>query len=462
MPAAANVDIQDMLAILFAAAQADTARRIQKLGLPFVVSESGKTIVRDEANPDGWTSSNTTVRKNILASENGPILRVAPLLSNDVISSVRECASSLVALNRSNLPFFSPFSGASWTLTTDIESYRTKVSPTYETDPAAWTCEHLLLPALLEHLKRLPNLRRASRKAANSFATDVLQVATASDLEYLLSIPLSGITAKSRVASAAGDAVLRPLTSMEQGSFLPAFGGDAINFTFVAPPFVSLDLIVRTDRCASNPDVREPISRWLCALSLNGYEPAGYSTRMQSHPPWRMPGTMHTPVILPSMPDSWSRITAIRFQKVLGTVQQLRRYSISDPKSEQDLALHRYCSGVARTNRVDGILDFAIALEALLLPYDEDARRGDLAYRFRIHGGYFLSREKRERAQVARQLTALYELRSRLVHGGHYPTPTDINTGWITAKELARRGLCRAITESFPSATTFKTMILGG
>jgi hypothetical protein len=47
---------------------------------------------------------------------------------------------------------------------------------------------------------------------------------------------------------------------------------------------------------------------------------------------------------------------------------------------------------------VDGILDLAIALESLLLPYDEDARRGDLAYRFRIHGGYFLSKTKSERS----------------------------------------------------------------
>jgi hypothetical protein len=465
----ANVNIQDSLATLFAAARADTARRLHELGLPSVVSEPQITVNRDEINPDNWIGGEIIVRKNILVSENAPLFRLAPLLSNDVVSSVRECASSLVELDDSNLPFFSPLAGADWILTTSIEDYRTSreyyrtsIAAGYEADPVEWTSRNLLLPALLEHLKRLPNVRAVSKKAAQSFAADVLQVATAADLEYLLSIPLAGITTKSRIASAQGDAILRRLTKIEEGSLLSDWGIITDNFIPPALPLVSLDIIVRTDRQAQNPDVRETISKWLCGLFLAGYNPAGYRARLQSHPNWRMAGVSHIPVTLPLQPPGSSGMTTTRFRKVLETVQQLAPYTISDPRSEHDLALHRYQSGVARTNHVDGILDFAIALESLLLPYDEDARRGDLTYRFRIHGGYFLAKTKSERTQVARQLTDLYSLRSRLVHGGHYPTPADIDSGWITAKDLARRGLYRAITERFPSAATFRTMILGG
>jgi hypothetical protein len=91
-----------------------------------------------------------------------------------------------------------------------------------------------------------------------------------------------------------------------------------------------------------------------------------------------------------------------------------------------------------------------IALEALLLPYDENARRGDLGYRFRVHGAHYLCEHADERPEVAKQLSRVYEMRSRLVHGAKYPDRVHIRAVHDLAYDFAGRGLLRAVREGFP------------
>lgn len=452
-------NLQNELEALFVAASSDCARRARDLGLPWTVTEPQTTITRDRNDPNAWQSKDGAVSRNILASKNIPLFRLAPLLSNEVVSSAKKCASHIVELASDNLPFFSPFEGNGRLLTLSPAAGNVPAA-SYENDAADWTMRHLLLPALYEHLKALPSLRTVSGSAARSFASDVLKVATASNLEYLMTIPLAGIKVASPVSSTSGDAVLRRLTSKEQGNLLAAWGIATTNFG-TALPLVALELIIPTGRNAQNPDTRELLSKWLCALFLLGYDATGYRAQLRSHPSWVTPGTMSMPVILPLQPSTWSNVTRAKFDRLIRTVNLLKSYSTSDPHSVHDLALHRFCSGAARASHVDGVLDFVIALESLLLPYDEDARRGDLGYRFRSHGAHLLSKAKSERRQVARQLTDLYSLRSRLVHGSGYPTPAEIESGWIAAKEFARRGLHSGITKGFPTAADFKAMVLG-
>lgn len=105
------------------------------------------------------------------------------------------------------------------------------------------------------------------------------------------------------------------------------------------------------------------------------------------------------------------------------------------------------------------MLDFVIALEALLLPDDS---RGDLSYRFRLHGAYYLSSSVMERPGIAEQLNDLYKLRSRLVHGGKYPEQEKLSSVRETARDFARIGLIRAVHDGFPTGAEFTQVILGG
>jgi len=97
------------------------------------------------------------------------------------------------------------------------------------------------------------------------------------------------------------------------------------------------------------------------------------------------------------LPRPW--LTASDLRAVVETAGMLERYDLDRPKSSQDLALHRFVAGIARQNATDAILDFTIALEALLLPYDRNARRGDLGYRFHIHGAHYLAARLGRRPQ---------------------------------------------------------------
>lgn len=97
--------------------------------------------------------------------------------------------------------------------------------------------------------------------------------------------------------------------------------------------------------------------------------------------------------------SSWSKLSPVGFKKIQETAARLGGYHIDAPSSERDLALHRFYSGAARTDAADAVLDFVIALESLLLPYDENARLGDLGYRFRMHGAHYLARKRSQRAR---------------------------------------------------------------
>jgi Apea-like HEPN len=460
MPSDAYDTLHEELAALLVTTGPDVARRLRENSFPLAFAERQTIVTRDNNNPDAWGSSEIEVNKNALAHAGTPLYHLVPLLSSEMTAVVRDCAAHMLELTESKLPFFSPFEGNGRML---IASSRDNDTPAsnFESNAVDWTTRHLLLPALYEHLRRVPRLQRITDADARSFAADVLQVATANDIQYLVTIPIAGIRVGSRIEVADASAVFRRLTSTEQGDLLTEWGITSSNFGFITLPLVALEFIIPTERNAQNPDARETVAKWLCALLLQGYDAASYRAKVQAHPSWLMPFSMNIPVTFPSQTNTWSNLTSSRIGRLLEKVGRLARYSISDPRSERDLALHRFCSGTARANHVDGILDFVIALESLLLPYDEDARRGDLGYRFRMHGAYYLSRTRRERTAIARQLTDLYSLRSRLVHGGKYPSSAEIDSGWNVAKHLSRLGLDRAVTDGFPSAAEFKAMLLG-
>jgi Apea-like HEPN len=430
--------------------------------MPPIIAKTQTSIIRDKSNLDAWKSqSYANIRRNILVNGQISPLQIAPILSDSSSTLAKECAAKIAGHDASNLPFFSPFGNQGWVLTESLEDSRKSSPIEFQTDPARWTESNLLLPALYHHLQQLPSFRNVRSEAAVSFARDVMQFATSPYLKYLLTIPLSGIKVNSPITSPSGGAAFRQLTPREQGNFLSRWGIDTGNFGVATVPLTVLRLVISTGRHSQNPDVKEDASRWLCALYLNGYNPAGYRADLQGHPQWTFPGIMSMPLSLPPQPNTWASITPTRFHAICETVDRLHQYSISDPGSEHDLALHRFYSGASRVNHVDGVLDFVISLEALLLPYDEDARRGDLGYRFRVHGGHYLALKRSDRDKIARQLTDLYSLRSRLVHGGHYPTPSAIDEAWMAARTLAQRGLLRAVTTKFPTAADFKSTVLG-
>jgi len=79
-----------------------------------------------------------------------------------------------------------------------------------------------------------------------------------------------------------------------------------------------------------------------------------------------------------------SRQIAHPIQRCRTTTDQLKGYRIDDPQRTPELALRRSNIGNGREDAADALVDFVIALEALLLPYDEQTRRSEMTYRCEV------------------------------------------------------------------------------
>jgi hypothetical protein len=194
------------------------------------------------------------------------------------------------------------------------------------------------------------------------------------------------------------------------------------------------------------------------ALQLHGYRIAGRYAKETSDPTWLFAGSGGLELTLPGRVFESSSLGRGALSSVFETRDRLDGYSLLRPRSAKDMALHRFMSGLARTTDVDAVVDFTIALEALLLP---GMSTGELNFRFKLHGAYYLAEEPSQRQGLAKRLRDIYDMRSRLVHGGKYPDADKIAAARNDACDLARRGLLRAVSEGFPDDVYFGQLLLG-
>ncbi|MET9226147.1 hypothetical protein [Lentzea sp. NPDC003310] len=387
-----------------------------------------------------------------------PLLPEPPWLNDAEVDAIRNCSTQLVELDEANLPYWCPLPSS--------EGFIAKLGPPppFEEDPTGWVMRIVVVPALHYHLTKLPSVTDADEASALAFADEVLDVATASDLRYSVSIPISGVHVEGNETLTVSDVRVRRLLPSEQGAIFDERGGFAsMMTTFTEIPHTVLELELRGPRNKQNLSLFERAQPLTTAFQLFGHHVKGRFAVQGAEPPWVMDGRGHQPLLLPQRSHDTGAATQITPEDLLDIVtraEQLERYHISEPRSPRDLAVHRFVAGLARDSYADGVLDFTIALEALLLPYDESARRGDLGYRFRVHGAHYLSEHPDDRPAVAKQLSGIYEMRSRLVHGSKYPDKTQIMEAYALASDFARRGLLRALKEGFPTPALFNQAVL--
>lgn len=98
--------------------------------------------------------------------------------------------------------------------------------------------------------------------------------------------------------------------------------------------------------------------------------------------------------------------------------------------------------------------------EFILLPYDPATRHSDLGYRFRLHGAHYIGESAEEKTVIWKQLLNLYEIRSRLVHGSRYPSPSEIDASTHIARKLCQHALLKALESHFPRVEEFNKWAL--
>ncbi|MFJ5989307.1 hypothetical protein [Lentzea sp. NPDC092896] len=411
----------------------------------------------ERASPTEWGGTLLTEAANALSFWH-PSLPEPPWLNDEEVTAIRDCSAQLVELDHAKLPFWAPIPAS--------EGYLVRLggAPSFGDDPTGWVMRSIVVPALHHHLAMLPSVAHADETSALVFADEVLQVATANDLRYIISVPLSGVYVDGADALSVGEVKVRSLSPYEQGAIFDERGGVTSMMThFNEIPYTVLELHLSGPRHEQGVWRHDRVSPLTTALQLLGHQVRGRFAVERASPPWVFDGRPHQPLILPQRSRGASEatyLTAEDLSAIVTTAKRLERYHISEPTSARDLAVHRFVTGLARDSYADGVLDFTIALEALLLPYDENARRGDLGYRFRVHGAHYLSEHADDRHTLAKQLSSIYEMRSRLVHGAKYPDKTQIMAAHALAYDFARRGLLRAVREDFPTAAMFNEMVL--
>jgi hypothetical protein len=460
-------DLGETLADLFIAASQVVACRLRSIGheSPFTMLVERPVAMR--RGPGSWCVDYRKAAENILADD---VIagQVAPWLTHAEIASARDCGAKIAESARMTLPFAGMFIAVYQLIdyVADADDLADCGIDTwdYDNDPGAWVAGSVVLPALQRHLQALPSIDQAGPAAARLFADEVLKVTRDSRLRYRVTAQLSGIDIDAADSSelSVGDISVRRLSDTEQGQWIeenadPPGSGT----TRTGPPQVALEISVPGPRVARLRPGGGVAFQLTTAFQLHGYPVAGRGATERSDPDWVLPGVMPVPLTLPGSVTTSSVLTASSFCEVVATAKLLGRYNISQPRSIEDLALRRFVAGAARQDPSDAVLDFTIALEALLLPSDSDARHGELGYRFQVHGAHYLSPSAAQRHAVAGQLSTIYRTRSRLVHGGKYPGPGEITTAGDCARGLASRGLLRAVHEGFPTREMFRQMVFG-
>jgi len=122
-----------------------------------------------------------------------------------------------------------------------------------------------------------------------------------------------------------------------------------------------------------------------------------------------------------------------------------------NPRSRPELAIRRFTIATAQDDDAEAVIDYVIALEALLVP----GAQSEVSYRFCVHGARYLGGEKGDRQTIFANLKTLYGIRSRLAHGAGAAASDDMGDLRTKARCLAARGLTKALLSTWPTADDF-------
>jgi hypothetical protein len=108
-----------------------------------------------------------------------------------------------------------------------------------------------------------------------------------------------------------------------------------------------------------------------------------------------------------------------------------------DYSDRLDIAVKRTLSSLTtRWDPTDRLIDAVVALENLF-----GTGSGELAFRISTGAAYLLERDTQRRADVQSEVSRLYNVRSKIVHGAHSPAPATVEPLARAATTIAVRSL---------------------
>jgi len=253
-----------------------------------------------------------------------------------------------------------------------------------------------------------------------------------------------------------GRVILRPMTDDELiGMMEKSFGGGP-SWSFA--PFGMERVILQVTEERSKLDRSSfsgAISQVVLALQLIGFELSGRGPIVQSDLPVRVSIRQAVVPFKVGPLGSTCRCTAPDLDAALRLVAKMPALG-ELPQRSSDVALNRFRQGCADESAADALVDFVIALEAVLLPPESaDVRRdGELRFRLSLNGARLLGSETQQRRQIWKDLRRVYDERSSIVHGGILDQQV-ISELFPVARRLAADVLRHGLTNGWPTSSDF-------
>ena len=457
------VKLRMELETLFESARVNAQSWLDQAGLPLTTT-TNRTIVEPNEEGNGWGSRQVRIEQNILAAERDffQLWRLeAGLVTNEWLARAYELAGRLLPLFAATMPSPAPFAPTGGDL---IGRDLADVDPS---DPALKLMWQFVVAPARWYLRRLPSVDVRALEIAQGIANEVLFILANGEFLVRQLVPLDGLKMRDKLEY--GSCRVRALSPIERGEFVEWTHGVASSVLAplaLAGKWVVPEFLLEVDTVYRDPATFHmiPTPPLVMALELHGVPVAGPGTvTRQVIPEWFGFGRSTSPIPMQgSLGVKALEMTAEGFATACRTAELLATFSLEDPQQTAELALRRFRLGCGRDDPRDAVIDFVIALEGLLLPYDDSTRRTEMGYRFRMHGAHFIASNPLERPALHCQLRDLYDIRSRLVHGGgRHPTHADLVEAARKARGLAARGLLKAVSEGFPNAEYFRRALLG-
>lgn len=322
-----------------------------------------------------------------------------------------------------------------------------------------------LSPMAIHYLTSLTDLASGDAEHAAGLAAELYHMAKSDSITHLSHLAVSGIYPEGEYDHRGIS--IRSLTARERGNWVeqttlggsarPAPNSDLYPFgqfpTFLIPSAliqIATTRPVGTRFDSSRLPYRVALSFFLAGYNLGG---AGTITHFDS-PVWAAMGRNSTPFPVNEKAGATSKL--LSRDDFLAVVD--RAYKMPDfggaESSGREVVLDRVLRACGLRWLDSSFLDFAIALEAALLQKPTT----ELSYKFSLYGALFL-RQELDPQETFRRLRNVYDVRSKLVHGGAI-LPQKRNDANRDAGELAIAVARKAIDSGWPDPAKLDALAL--
>lgn len=332
-------------------------------------------------------------------------------------------------------------------------------------EPVRWIDDNLLFPVRQRYLASLDSLAEGCRPLAEEMAESLLRLVTGDTVNFVTWLPIGGLRFASDPLQVR-DVTVRRLTPQEMGALVgPQLEHSRRPRRHLQPTsFLHLSerwAIEFRSPCPKRPNVQpgddHRTQRFVLALQLLGFEPHGAGEAAT----WTEPGPTLSEggqtFRLPAKGQT-NDCSSADLERALALIDRIPVTAVGGPSSPNEVALHRFLLGACEDVPPDALVDFVIAIEALLRPPDA---AGELTFKLRLFGAHFLGQDAADRQAVFKDLKRVYDARSVLVHGKEHPTAGEIEKAARLARTLAARMLLKALETGWPTPKSLELAALG-